>query len=160
VDELRYGDEVVATMRWESVFSTLATGTARHGSWTFERPRILSREVEVRLAGAAEDEPFGIFSPGWTAEGTLVLADGRRFHWQCLNFWATEWQFTSAAGDPLVRFVDTSRLLEQSTEVGIARAGISEQDRALLVLLGHYLLVLHGRDTAAAAAAASTAAIT
>jgi hypothetical protein len=160
-DELRYGDQVLAMLHWENAFSTFATGTAKAGSWTFERPRLLSRDVEVRIAGTDGGAPFGIFSPGWTDEGTLCLSDGRRYHWQCEDFWQTEWVFTSAAGEPLVRFVDTSRLLEQTTAVGIVRSELSEADRALLVLLGHYLMVLHALDSAAiAASVACTAAIT
>ena len=97
-DELRCGGEVLATLRWESMWSTLSTGTARMGRWTFERPGLLSRDIEVRIPGAGDDAPWAVFSPGWTSEGTLCLADGRRFHWQCTDFWQTEWVFVSAAG--------------------------------------------------------------
>ena len=156
-DELRCGGEVLATLRWESMWSTLSTGTARTGRWTFERPGLLSRDIEVRIPGAGDDAPWAVFSPGWTSEGTLCLADGRRFHWQGTDFWQTEWVFVSAAGEPLVRLTDTSGFLDQVTEVGIVRAGLSESDRALLVLLGHYLIVMQTRDRAATTAAVTTA---
>jgi hypothetical protein len=158
-DELRSDEQILATMRWESMWSTLATGTARAGQWSFERPRLLSRDIEVRIPGTTDDAPWAVFSPGWTSEGTLCLADGRQFHWQCTDFWQTEWVFVSAAGEPLVRFTDTSGFLSQSTAVGIVRAKLSESDRALLVLLGHYLMVLQARDRAATTAAVTAAVV-
>ena len=53
-DEFHYGEKIVATLRWESVFSTLAHAQTSAGAWTFDRPRILSRDVEVREAAAGE----------------------------------------------------------------------------------------------------------
>jgi len=150
-DELYAAGQIVATLRWEGLFSTLATGTARTEQWTFERPRLLSRDVEVWVAG--QDAPVAVFSPGWTEDGKLSYTDGRTLYWRGTNFWRTEWVFCDVHGGPLIRFEDTSGLFKKTTTVGPARAGLSEADRALLALLGRYLIVLQDRDRAAVVAA-------
>jgi len=150
-DELRLGDEILATLRWAGMLSTLATGRARTGQWTFERPRLLSNEVEVR--DAASGDWVGVLSPHWMGDATLTLADERTFEWTPTNFWRSEWAFSDTQGQPLVRFVDTSRFFSQRTAVEIVRSGLPEPERALLVLLGQYMMEMHRRDTAAATAA-------
>ena len=150
-DELCLGDEVVATMRWAGMLSTLSTGQARTGRWTFERPRLLSHEVEVREA--ASGELAGVLSPRWTGDATLTLADGRTFEWFPTNFWRSEWAFADTHDQPLVRFWDTSGFLRRRTAIEIVRSGLPEPDRALLALLGHYMMEIQRRDTAAATAA-------
>jgi len=157
-DELHLGDDgqTIAEMQWKGMFSTFATGHARTGQWTFERPRLFSREIEVY---DTQTGTVSIFSPGWTREGVLTLDDGRRFHWQSTNFWGTRWVFVDAEGQPLAQFVDTSGFIRNRAAVGISAAALAEKDRALLLLLGWYLITLQRRDAAAiAATTASTAA--
>jgi hypothetical protein len=157
LDELRKGEQALATLHWKSVFSTLATGAMQTYRWTFERPRILSRDIEVREPGT--ERLVALFAPGWTNEGTLTLPDGRTFHWRAENFWRTRWSFTTDAGQPLVRFVDTSGFLERRTAVEFAQSERTASGDALLILLGRYLMVLQAQD-AAAATAATTVVVT
>jgi len=159
-DELHTPDGVLATLRWAGMFSYFATGGTGDRQWQFDRPRLLSRDVEVRAAGADQGEPFARYHPGWWPGGELYLADGRVLHWAPTNFWQTQWVFTDETERVLVQFVDTSRLFEQSAAVTYVDRGLRETDRALLLVLGRYLLALQARDSAAIAASASTAAIT
>jgi hypothetical protein len=154
-DELRIGDQLIATLRWGGWGSTFATGRARAGSWTFERPRLLSKEVQVHIAGAAKGPPVAVFIPGWTEEGTLSFADGRTMHWQSRDFWQTEWAFVDAEGRTAARFSDTSGFLEQRTAAWTYKAGLSKVDRAMLLILGRYLMVLQAQDRAAMTVAAT-----
>jgi hypothetical protein len=151
-DELRLGDQTVATLRWGGWGSTFAEGRARARSWTFERPCLLSREVHVHVAGV-KSSPIAVFVPGWTEEGTLSCADGRTMRWQSRDFWRTEWAFVDAEGRTAVRFEDTSGFLEQRTIAHTYKTGLSEADRAMLLILGRYLMVLQAQDQAAVTAA-------
>jgi hypothetical protein len=150
-DELCFGDHLVATLQWDGWGSTFAIGHARAGSWTFERPRLLSKEVQVHIAGAKGSSVVA-FVPGWTEEGTLYFADGRTMHWQSRNFWQTTWALVDAEGGTVARFDDTSGFLEQRTIAQTYNAGLSEADRAMLLILGRYLMVLQAQDRAAMAA--------
>jgi hypothetical protein len=145
-DELHIGDQLIATLRWGGWGSTFATGRARAGSWTFERPRLLSKEVQVHAAGAAEGPPIAVFIPGWTEEGTLSFTDGRTMHWQSRDFWQTEWALVDAEGRTAARFCDTSGFLERRTAAWTYKAGLSEVDRAMLLILGRYFMVLQAQD--------------
>ena len=154
-DELRIGDRLIATLRWHGWASTFAEGQARAGSWTFERPRLLSREVQVHVAGV-EGPPVAVFQPGWTEEGTLSFSDGRTMRWQCRDFWQTDWAFVDAADRAVMHFRDTSGFLHERTAAWTYRAGLSEADRAMLLILGRYLMVLQAQDRAAVAAACAS----
>jgi hypothetical protein len=151
-DELCLGDQTVATLRWGGWGSTFAEGRARAGSWTFERPRLLSREVQVHVAGT-KGPPIAVFIPGWTEEGTLSWADGRTMRWQSRDFWRTDWVLVDAEGRTAARFEDTSGFLERRTIAHTYKTGLSEADRAMLLILGRYLMVLQAWDTAAVVAA-------
>jgi hypothetical protein len=61
------------------------------------------------------------------------------------------------AEQTLVQFEDTSRLFEERAAVTFVRPGLTEADRALLLLLGRYLMALQSRDNAAIAAATTAA---
>jgi hypothetical protein len=155
-DELRIGDQLIATLRWGGWGSTFAEGQARAGSWTFERPCLLSKEVQVHVAGR-EGPPVAVFMPGWTEEGTLSCTDGHTMRWQSRDFWQTEWAFADADGQTALRFRDTSGFLERRTAAWTYKAGLNEVDRAMLLILGHYLMVLQAQDRAVVVATATAA---
>jgi hypothetical protein len=160
-EELHTPEGVLATLRWAGMFSYAATGetsSAGGQQWHLDRPRILSRDVEVWVAGS--EAPLVVYSPNWTSGGKLHFADGRVWHWYPTNFWQTQWAFEDDTERVLVRFEDTSRLLEQSAAVTFVDRGLRDADRALLLVLGRYLMALQSRDTAAAAAATSVTVVT
>jgi hypothetical protein len=155
-DELRDGDEILATLRWESWLSKRAFAASPEGQWIFDRPGLLSKDVKVWAA--EEDTPVAVLKVGWLGDGTLELADGRALRWASTDFWRTRWAFTTAAGDLLVSLADNSGLLERRTMIERVSPGLCASDRALLLLLGRYLMVLQSEDAAGAAAAAGAVA--
>ena len=107
---------------------------------------------------AGAEAPLAIYYPKWTSGGELCFAGGRVWHWYPTNFWQTQWTFEDDTERALARFEDTSRLFEQSAAVTFVDRGLREADRALLLILGRYLMALQARDSAAVAA--TTAATT
>ena len=167
-DELRLGDHVEATLRWEGPFSTLAYARSPKGRWTFDRPRLLSHDVEVRGGHTTsgrqptpgEDTLIAVYHERWTGDGALEFVDGRTYDWAPTNFWQTRWAFFDADEKPLLAFDDTSGLLEHRTEVTFWRSDLSKADMGLLATLGRYLMALKRQDTAAIVATTTvTAAI-
>jgi hypothetical protein len=160
-DELWFRDDIYATLRWEGPLSKLAYARAPEGQWTFDRPRLLSRDIEVRQADVdADSAPLAaIYYQKWTGDGTLKLADGRRFDWAPIDFWQTRWAFFDAEERPLVALEDTSGLCERMTEVTLWHSELSRADVGLLATLGHYLMALRQQDTAAIAATAAATAV-
>jgi hypothetical protein len=158
-DELCTHTETLATLQWAGLLSNLATGSTQAGRWAFDRPRLFSKDVEIRTVSSDDETPYGVFLPNWTSGGRLELAEGRTFHWESTSFWGTQWEFTDDVGTTLIQFEDTSGLFRQSATVTLVQPRLREADRALLLLLGRYLMAMHSRDTAAVTAA-TTAAVT
>ena len=71
--ELRAGDEVVGTLRFER--SSLAIGETADQRWTFKREGFWHPRITVRVQGS--DANVALFSPSWVGGGTLDL-DGRQ----------------------------------------------------------------------------------
>lgn len=82
--ELWAGDDVLATLQFETLCGSLATATSAEGSWTFKRVGFFNPRVTVRKAG--EEVNLAVYTPKWTGrEGILEFPDGRVFHWVCGN---------------------------------------------------------------------------
>ena len=73
--ELHAGDEVVATLRWQKTFGSLALAEAADGTWTFKRSGFLRPKITVRVPGSETE--VAVFKPAWGGEGTLRLSAGR-----------------------------------------------------------------------------------
>jgi hypothetical protein len=148
--ELRADDEVVGTLRFER--SSLASAETAHQSWTFKREGFWHPRVTVRVPGS--DANVAEFSPAWTGGGTLDLG-GRHLRFAAANFWHSQWDWIDAQNQPLVYFKSHQGLLKTEGQIEIEPAAMTSPDLPLLVVLGWYLLVLVGRDAAAASAGAS-----
>jgi hypothetical protein len=161
-DELHLGERVAATLHWQGMLSNLAHAHSSEGAWIFDRPRMLSRDVEVR--DAATDALIAVLHVKWTGNATLEFADGGHLEWAPTNFWQTQWAFFSTGGADagseraLISFDDTSRLLETRTAVTYHTSDLSDEESALLTLFGRYLMVLHRKDSAAVAASTASVA--
>ena len=155
-DELHLGERVAATLRWQGLLSNLAHAETPEGRWTFDRPRVLSRDVEVR--DAATDAIIAILHVRWRGDATLEFADGGNVEWAPTNFWQTQWAFFDNTDRALISFDDTSRLLEARSAVTYHTSDLSAEENALLTTFGRYLMMLHRNDSAAVAATTASVA--
>lgn len=155
--ELRAEDEIVATLGFETLCGSLARAQSADESWTFKRIGFFNPRVTVRKAG--EEANLAVYTPRWTGrEGTLEFSNGRVYRWVQANFWATRYQISDEAGNPLISFRSgagkskLSDLFKTQARVEIDLRGRALPELPLLVLLGWYLIVLQQEDAAAAAA--------
>jgi hypothetical protein len=157
--ELRSGDELLATLSWETICGSLARAETADGSWTLKRVGFLNPRVTVRESGSEID--LATFWPRWLGDGTLEFAYGRAFRWQSTNFWATDWMFADSSGTPLIHFKQgspegkLSDVFKIQALVEIHPQAAELQELGLLILVGWYLAVLRHDDAAAGAAAVS-----
>lgn len=152
--ELRAGDDIVAILRWEKTFGSLARAETAEGIWTFKRSGFLRPKVTVREAGTESD--IAVFKPNWIGEGTLQFTDAGRYTWAKCSFWGDQWAFADDMGNPMVYFKPKISLLAKKVEVNIQPEALSAPDLPLLALLGWYLLVLLSEEEQDAAAAAAS----
>jgi hypothetical protein len=153
--ELRDGDTVVATLRFRSMWGSLATAESADGCWTFKRVGFLQTRVTIRRCDSEEE--IAVFkNNSWTGGGTLEFPDGRRLTADT-NCWQTKFAFSTETGEPLVRFTKIFGLLKLSSNVEILPTGSAVASAPWLVMLGWYLSVQMHNDAASSASAASVA---
>jgi hypothetical protein len=152
--ELRAGDDVVATLRFQG--GSLADAEAAEGHWTFKRQGFWHPRVTVRIAGS--DADIAVFQPRWVGGGTLEFPDGRALRLSSANFWRSEWVWQDKE-QPLIRFKGRHGLIKANGAVEIQPEAVRLPDLSLFVLLGWYLILLYAEDAAAASSASTVAVI-
>ena len=150
--ELRAGDGVVATLRWQKRFGSLALGEAAEGAWTFKRGGFLRPHVTIREANSGIE--VARFEAGWLGGGTIEL-HGVTLRFGTSNFWGSEQAWTNASDEHLIYFKDRSSLLKSRARVTIEPSAASTPELSLLVLLGWYVTILTAEGEAIVAGGAA-----
>lgn len=149
--ELGDGDEVKASLAFDSPATTRARAETREGTWTFERPGLLSATVHVREVGS--DQDLALFHPGLLGPGHLRFGNGVAFSWHHHGLGSGTWSFRGEGGETLVilRRTEYPGRGPQAPEalVEIPPAGRFLPRVPLLATLGWYLILLHQWDGAA-----------
>lgn len=145
--ELRPGDEMLASVRWEDIFSSQATAETAEGRWLFQREGFWKKQVvayQLGALGAREETPFATIQRNMGGQGTLVLANGREFMWKNTNIWRGEWSWlTNDSTPPLVSF--------RHKQMEIMPQASSLTELPLLVTFGFYLVILRQSEQVASA---------
>lgn len=176
--ELCADDEVLATLRWEKSWGSLAVGETAEESWSFKRSGFWRPRIGVRPLG--RDEEVATFVPDWNHNGTLTIGGGRTFRWIGKGFWGLEkaWQERDDS-PPIVGFKrrsnykfqaqlilsPTAAALPETTQLDDLYRPLPPEEMAppseqmaelpLLATLGFFLIVLEMMDAAGAAAAST-----
>jgi hypothetical protein len=146
--ELKSGDLVFATLKWEKLFGSLATAATAEGAWTFKRVGFFKPSITIRALGSEQN--VAVFSPGWTGAGTLEFANGLKLKWTNRDFWHSIWGFLDETGEDVLVFKSSPGLLKLTVQVDIKR---DTPENAVLAAMGMYLLILMSDDLSATTAA-------
>jgi hypothetical protein len=157
--ELRAGDDLFATLKFETAFGSLAAAESAAGTWTFKRVGFFKPRVTVRVKGSEQN--LAVYHLKWgSAEGVLEFADGETYVWKLANFWATRYQIVDAEGNPLISYTskigNASDLLKDQARIEIVPETRDKDTLALLLLIGWYLIVLQQEDVMATATAVAS----
>jgi len=148
---LHAAGELVARLRWEKAFGSLAHAETASATWTFKRYGFLRPAVSVRVPGS--DADVATLEMGWVGRGTFHAPEERKYGWVNASFWRSSWNWIDAQGEPLVLF--EPEFLKRAASVRLAPGATDSPDLPLLVCLGWYLMVLMADDAGAVAAAAA-----
>lgn len=157
--ELHRGEEAFGTLKFRSMWGTLAWARNSIQDWSFKRVGFLNPLITIRMPEAESD--YALFHPRFLGGGTFLIPDGRAYNWEPINFWRTKWRFLDRSGSPVISFEQGSeefKLTEIFKLQAITRLETSQLtnlDFSIFINLGFYLMVLHSADTAAASAAAA-----
>jgi len=150
--ELRSGGDLLATLRFRSMFGTLATAESEDGCWTFKRIGFWQNKASIRACGSGTD--LAMFTNNtWDGGGTLGFSDGHRVQ-ASTNFWMTNFEFRTVTDDPLVTF-DYGGLFLRSAQVRVSPLARPAAESSLLVLFGWYLVIMLDSDHGAGAVIAT-----
>jgi hypothetical protein len=148
--ELRSDGHLIATLRFKSMWGTLATAESGDGCWTFKRVGFWQSKASIRVCGTGIDVA-AFRNNTWASGGTLEFPDGRRYR-ATTNFWMTRLAFQTEVDEPVVHF-RYGGLFRRSADVEMSPSTSTVSDVALLVLFGWYLAIMLESDAAAAGAA-------
>jgi hypothetical protein len=103
-----------------------------------------------------EQGPFlATYQRKWTGtSGQLLFPDGREFKWNKINFWGSQKAWTDPTGNTVYLQFSVGSFSRQSTVVIYPQAA-AIPELSLLLVLGHYNILLERRDAAATSAAIS-----
>jgi len=140
--ELRQDGDVLATLRFDTAFGSLARAETEDGVFTFKRVGFFRPGVTIRKAGS--DEDLGNYQPSWNNGGELELENGKGYTFRCTSFWHGRWSMLDESGDTVLTFA-----LKGVVKTGATVAfGKRCEDAPLLALFGGYLMVLMAEDAA------------
>jgi hypothetical protein len=142
--QLIRGNEVITTMRFKSIFGSLATVENPDGCWTFKRMGFLQTRATIRPCDS-ETEIATFRNNTWKGGGTLEFPNRRRK--ATANFWQTHLDFEETAGGSVIRFKYDSVWCASAT-VGIQTTALSAPETSWMVALGWYLMVMMQVDGA------------
>jgi hypothetical protein len=157
--ELRTEGCLFGTLRFEKALGTLATASSAAGRWTFKRAGFMNPRVTIREAG--RDADLAVYWPKLWGGGVLECANGSRFQWKSMNFWATTWGFADTREElvftmkPGAEKSKLSDLLKSQAIVEIGTPSYALAELPLLLMLGWYLMIMQQDDAAITAAVVS-----
>lgn len=147
--ELRFGGELVATLRLPKMLGTMGVAESGDGSWAFERIGFWKARTVVRASGS-NVELGSYTSNTWKGGGVLELSDGKKF-----TVWRSIWkglsEFRTEEGEPLFQIHHRSSF-RVSASLRINRKALQIPELPWMVLLGFYLEVMARKDAATHAA--------
>ncbi len=144
--EVHAGEELVATLSFDSPFGRGATGLFNGDSWTFKRTGFFTSRIAVRRATSEFDDAV-YENRRWSRGGTLTFSGGRTYS---ISFarWGTGLQVCTSGGETVITFRPAGGL---SGAVDIEVVGRAP-DLPVLLLLGCYLEAVASEESASAAA--------
>jgi hypothetical protein len=148
--ELRFGDDLVATMKLPKMLSSAAVFQCEEGSWTIERVGLLSSKTVVR-GGNSNAEIAAYTARAWKGGGTLELTEGRKLELRT-SIWKSTFEWCTDAGESLV-FMKGRGFLKYYVDVRMNRAALKWPELPWLVALAFYQMIMMRRDSAAHSAA-------
>jgi hypothetical protein len=148
--ELRFGDELVATLRFPRMLSSRAIVETGDGNWAIERQGFFSSRIVVRLADSETDLAV-LNENAWKGTGTIELPEGRTLEIR-MNMWKNTFQLLTASGEQLVETKGRG-FFRFSADVTMAHKASQWPELPWLVATVFYLMIMKRRDSAAHAGA-------
>ena len=148
--ELRFGDDLVATMKLPKMLSSAAVFHCEEGSWIIERSGFLGSKTVIRPENSNK-EIATYTGRAWRGGGTVELPDGRKLQLR-MNIWKRTFEWCTDDGESLV-LMKGRGFLKYFVDVSMNRSAAKWPELPWLVALLFYQMLMMRRDSASHAAA-------
>jgi len=144
--ELRSGDELIAQMKHPRIFSDLAELTFQNENLEFYRPKLFSRNVDVRKKGY--QNPIAQFRNNFFGrKGILELPRGVKLNMK-FGFFRKQAEIFLGENDLIISILSRFSFKERSEVIINKRSEIIDE-HPWIIMLGFYLSQLRKRNSAA-----------
>lgn len=147
---LTQGQDIYATLDFNSPFGTLAVAESAEGIWTYKRMGAFRPRISIRIKDIEQD--IAIYTPKLWADGTLEFKEKDILLWNHLSLWHNEWAFSTREGKVLLTFRPAPR--ESLSDLFKFQLTVQIQDKVphqeklpILLTLGMYLMILQHQDS-------------
>jgi len=137
--ELRSGDELVGSIRFQGWVRPIAIAECSAGCWEFALQGWFRSHVVIRACSTGEDVAIFRRRP-IRGGGTVEFPDGTRYEARA-RFRPLDLDIRLREGTPPFLSFRAKQLFRSHTEITIAPSAASIRDLALLVLFGCYVLL-------------------
>jgi hypothetical protein len=138
---LEAGSELLASLRWEKIFSSEAVAESADGRWIIGRRRLGSLRGRFIVREAGTGTEIATFKHGWRRTGALRFASGVEFTWERDGFWRPTYFWKSAQQERLIAF-KSAFAWKSRVEMAVDPAARRVAELPALVLLGGYLMAM------------------
>jgi len=144
--ELKSGEEVISILIYPKFFSNFAEINIQNESYEFYRPRLFSRDVDIRKKDY--QNPIASFKNNlWGRKGVLELPGGTRVTIK-FGFFRKQAELYFGEGELLVSILSSFSMKERSRVIIEKRSDIIDE-YPWVIMLGFYLAQLMKRNSAA-----------
>ncbi|HEX2914888.1 MAG TPA: hypothetical protein VH186_29110 [Chloroflexia bacterium] len=144
---LRSGESVLASLKWEKAFSTLALAESAAGAWTFKRSGFLKQIITVRIAPTEQE--IGRFEANWNGSGVLRMYDSATYRWGKNRERRGYWSFFDALDRPVFSLRARDFAGKTKANVVLEPGAVNQNNLPLLLSLGWYLSLMRQNDEVA-----------
>lgn len=151
--ELRFGETIFATLRFQSAFKTIAWAESGDGSWVFKRFGFWQNQASIWESGT--EKGIAIFKQHtWKRGGILTFNHGNQYKIRA-NFWFTKFDWLDMEENPLATF-NMGGFFKQNADVEVLPRAATLAELPILVLFGWYIILIKIRDAAVVTTAAAS----
>ena len=143
--ELRFGNELVATLQFPKMLSSNAVAESGDGSWILERSGVFNTKIAIKKPGV--ETPLATYAPKpFKSGGTILLGGGTEFVVR-RDFWSTTHELITAEGESLFE-LKSRGFFKHFVDLKMNRRALQVEEFPSLVIFLFYVILLGRRDAA------------
>lgn len=135
--ELRAGRDVVATLRWPSLFRWTAQGETAESRCRLRLANLFRGTVVVHPGDS--DSELAAWHPRVTGAGTVRFSGGRTFGMRPVDFWHRRWIVEDDASAPIFTLHSRFRFFRMEASVELEPGAERVPELSTLLLLAWYV---------------------